>query len=475
MKRAKIVATIGPASESVEEIGKLIKAGVNVFRLNFSHGDYETHRRVYENIRKAEKKAGAHIAVMQDLQGPKIRVGEIDGGSMELKARARVTITTRDVKGAWGVIPTIYKPFARDVKPGGRILLDDGLMELKAVSSSGGDVECVVVKGGTLKEHKGINLPGADISAACLTAKDAADLEFGLKLGVDFVALSFVRSGGCVKSLKRKIGKRLADVRVIAKIERPEAVKNIEEILKEADGVMVARGDLGVELPPEKVPGIQKRIIERANARGRIVITATQMLESMISNPRPTRAEANDVANAVLDGTDAVMLSGETAVGAYPVEAVEMMSRIIVETERRIDERASAASQSRPADGGEFTIAVAHSAVRAADDTAAKAIVAFTQSGDTARHIARFRPAHLILGATLDEKIARRMSLTWGTLPVLFDKVCDIKTLVASVDAKLLSARLVKRGDVVIITFGVPVGKSGSTDLIRIHRVGKKG
>jgi pyruvate kinase len=473
MKRTKIIATVGPSTDKPGVIRKLILAGVDVFRLNFSHGDHASHRRRMESIRAAARKENRHIAVMQDLQGPKIRVGALRDGAMDLTARQSVVVTTRCVTGGDGVIPSQYKALAKDVAPGDHILLDDGIMELRVEATDGRDAHCVVIKGGLLKENKGMNLPGVDISQPSLTRKDMDDLKMALALGVDLVAMSFVRTGRDMEKLRRQVETLHGDVQLIAKIERPEAVHNLDEILEHADGVMVARGDLGVEMAAEKVPGLQKRIIEKANEHGKRAITATQMLESMMHSPRPTRAEASDVANAVLDGTGAVMLSGETAAGEYPVEAVSMMARIVKEAEARLLRRnveVPPVKASLP--DNDFSAAVARAAVRAANDLDARAIVAFTQSGTTAELVSKYRPQCMILGGTLHEAVARRMALTWGVVPILFDKVSSTESLVADVDERLLKTRLLKWGDLVVITSGVPVGRAGTTNMIKIHRMG---
>jgi pyruvate kinase len=473
MKRTKIIATVGPATDDPGTIRKLILAGVDVFRLNFSHGDHASHRRRLDIIRKVARKENRHIAVMQDLQGPKIRVGELQGGILYLRAREAAIVTTRNVMGGGDVIPSHYKSLAKDVSPGDRILMDDGLMELRVESVDGKDVYCTVIKGGALKEHKGMNLPGVDISQPSLTRKDIIDLKAGLAMGVDFVAMSFVRWGKDMEKLRKLVKSQGADVQLIAKIERPEGVHNLDEILEHADGVMVARGDLGVEMAPEKVPGLQKRIIEKANEHGKHAITATQMLESMIHNPRPTRAEASDVANAVLDGTGAVMLSGETAAGEYPVETVLMMARIVKEAEVRLLKRNTEIPPVKVAlQPNDFSAAVARAAVRAANDLGAHAILSFTQSGTTAELVSKYRPQCMVIGGTLHEAVARRMALTWGVTPVLFDKISNTESLVADVDDRLLKTKLLKWGDLIVITTGVPVGRAGTTNMIKIHRMG---
>ncbi|HOC92878.1 MAG TPA: pyruvate kinase [bacterium] len=473
MRHTTIIATIGPVTESAEMIGKLINAGVDVFRMNFSHGDHSTHKKIFRSIRREAKNRGKYVGILQDLQGPKIRVGTMENGGAKLTSGAEVTIVTKEVIGNSEVISTTYKHLPKDVKKNDRILLDDGNLELKVLQTSKESVKCVVVDGGVLKSKKGINLPGVAVSSPSLTQKDISDLKLGLELGVDMVAVSFVRKPEDIDDARAHIRKAGADIPVIAKIERPEAIKNLKKILDKADAVMVARGDLGVEMPPERVPDLQKTIIREANERGKVAITATQMLESMIANPRPTRAEASDVANAVMDGTDAVMLSGETAVGAYPVEAVDMMSRICGESERHILNKLMIEPSRFLFSAAGFSGAVAYSAARTARELGAKGIVAFTQSGTTAQLVSKFRPECAVIGATLKEDVAYRMSLLWGVVPVVFDKVHKIESLVADVDEQLIQTKMFKKGDIVVITSGVPISASGSTNLMKIHRIGE--
>ena len=424
MRRTKIVCTIGPATNSEERLEQLMRAGMNVARLNFSHGTHDEHAAVIERIRKISARLDCSIAILQDLQGPKIRVGSLQGGQpVQLVDGAQVTITIRPVTGDAQTIPTTYTHLPQDVKPGDRILLDDGLMELRVLDTGATDVRCQVVHGGLLKEHKGINLPGVAVSAPALTEKDRDDLRFGIMHGVDYVALSFVRRPEDVLTAKQLIAQLQAEqsrkhthapvsIPLIAKLEKPEAVAHLDDILEVVDGVMVARGDLGVEMPPEKVPLLQKRIIARCNDLGLPVITATQMLESMVTNPRPTRAEASDVANAILDGTDSVMLSAETATGAYPIEAVQMMVRIALETE-------AGDSTARQPQCQRLTQehAVSHAARALSEEASVKAIVVLTRSGTSARLISKDRPRRPILAYTSSERIYRQLALWWGVWP----------------------------------------------------------
>jgi pyruvate kinase len=473
MKHTTIIATIGPASDKEETIEKLVRAGVNVFRMNFSHGDHAGHRKVFKSIRRVSDKLNRHIGILQDLQGPKIRIGNVAGGAVQIADRSELTISIKDIEGSACEVSTTYKHLPKDVKAGDRILIDDGNLELSVIKTGKDFVRARVVHGGMLKSHKGINLPGVNISAPSLTPKDLEDLKFGLGLGIDMLAISFVRRPEDIVQARKYIKKAGGDVPIVAKIERPEAIKNLKGILDVTDAIMIARGDLGVEMPPEKVPELQKMMIEHANAHGKGVITATQMLESMISNPRPTRAEASDVANAVYDGTGAVMLSGETAAGQYPVEAVEMMSRIVSESEHRVVHKLMFEPTKFLVTASGYSGAIAFAAARSARELGAKAIVAFTQTGTTAQLISKFRPECHIVGATMDERIARRMSMYWGVIPLVFDKIHNMETLVEDVDERMLATKLARRGDIVVITSGVPVGKSGSTNLMKIHRIGE--
>jgi len=392
--KTKIIATIGPASNSKPVLEKMISSGMNAVRLNFSHGSYEEHTYVIKTIRSLSRTMNKSIGIILDLQGPKIRIGKMkDGNPVELRKNRTLRITTKSVAGTADIVSTIYKKLVCDVKKGDKILLDDGLIELKVLSKTKDTVSCKIINGGTLKEHKGINLPGVNISAPSLTPKDKRDLNFGIKSGVDYFALSFVRNADDLNLIKSIIKKQGSDIPVIAKIEKPEAVDNIDEILEAADGIMVARGDLGVEVKPEKVPTIQKHIIHKAILANRPVITATQMLETMIANPIPTRAEVSDVANAIYDGTDAIMLSGETASGKYPVKAVQMMSRIASEAEGSYMMKYNVQYDKDPEDI--VTHAVAQASVNILHEVDAKAIIAFSVSGKTSKLISKQRPSNL--------------------------------------------------------------------------------
>src|SRR5262245_30374253 len=401
MPRAKIVCTLGPASSTPERIGELIDAGMNVARLNFSHGSHDDHARMLQIVRAEADRRGRAIAALLDLQGPKIRIGKLASGQVELKPGAELTITTDDILGDERRVSTTYQGLPRDVKPGDQILLDDGYLSLVVTHVRDREVDTIVVTGGILKNNKGINLPGVEVSAPAVTEKDRLDIAFGLRLGVDYVAMSFVRRAEDVLEAKRLLTVDQVSIPVIAKIEKPQALERLGEIIDAADGTMVARGDLGVELGPEKVPLWQKRIIDETNRRGKIVITATQMLESMITQPRPTRAEASDVANAVLDGTDALMLSGETASGVHPIEAVRTMARIIVEIERSAYYRANIEVPELQLVNS--TNAIAHAAVTAARSMKLRTIVAVSDSGGAARLVSEYRPEANVVCLTTND------------------------------------------------------------------------
>lgn len=470
-RKTKIIATIGPACATSEKISKLMDAGVDLFRLNFSHGSNADKGRIIDIVRSLSARRSKVVAILADLQGPKIRTGRMKNGAIPLRKGESISITTEEVLGRPGLISTIYKSLPDDVKPGSRILMDDGLIELKVHSVEQRIVNCTVVEGGILKDLKGINLPGVNVSSPSLTEKDRIDLEFCLDKGVDYIALSFVRKSEDVVGVKKIIAERGMSIPVIAKIEKPEALRNFRSILHAADAIMVARGDLGVEINAEKVPLIQKSIINECNEAGKPVITATQMLESMILHPRPTRAETSDVANAILDGTDAVMLSGETASGSFPVEAVRTMVKIALDVEksglwRKVTRQPPPLSSAIP-------VAVAEAACLAASTVKAKAIVVFTQSGSTAGRIARFRPQLPIIAFTSSLEIRRRLALFWGVVAHPVGTMSNTDQQIALVEETLLETGF-KEGDVVVITMGVPLGSSGSTNLMKVHKLGQK-
>ena len=467
-RRAKIICTIGPSCRTEPALRELMQLGMDVARLNFSHGSHADHARSIESLRHAAGEEGRTICILQDLQGPKIRTGMLkDHQPVVLQAGSMVTITAREVEGTAELISTTFQGLPQEVSAGSRILLSDGLIELRVREVHGQDVECLVINGGTLAEHQGINLPGAALSIPALTEKDRKDLEFGLAHGVDMVAISFVRSAADVRSVKEIIEARKQDVPVIAKLEKPQALEQLEEILEAADGVMVARGDLGVEMPPEKVPVIQKHVIRRAAEWRKPVIIATQMLESMIENPRPTRAEASDVANAIFDGTDAVMLSAETASGRYPREAVCMMAKIVVEAENNMAEF----MQPRRRKHRRLSISetICESIAHAAEDVDMAAIAVFTDTGNTARMISKYRPRTTIY-AFSRARICNRMNLLWGVHPVCWEQNLSVEGMVETAEQDLVRSGKLKLGDIVGVVAGTQMS-TGSTNFMRLHVV----
>ncbi len=470
MRRAKIVATIGPASDSFETIKELIQAGMDVARLNFSHGDHDSHAKIIARIRKASRVMGKPVAIMQDLQGLKIRTGRLENKkSVELKAGQRFVITTEAIKGNQERVSTSYALLPQDVDSGNRVLLSDGLIELRVKSTTDTEVECEVVDGGTLAETQGINLPGVRISAPVVTDKDLKDLAFGVEHQVDCVALSYIQGPEDILRLREAFSSQDRDIPIIAKLETPMAIENLEAILEVCDAVMVARGDLGVELAPERVPVIQKQVISRANQMGKAVITATQMLESMVTNPRPTRAEASDVANAIFDGTDAVMLSSETTKGRYPVESVVMMARIIDEAERAGSR--TRAGRPQTTEDLSFPEAVCNAAFHASKSINARAIVALTQTGSTARMISKFRPSADIFGLTPHSRVMNRMALYWGVQPLQMPEIANVEQLIEELEKLLLKIGLVSAGDKLVILTGGTIVQEGGTTLMKLHEV----
>lgn len=470
-RKTKIIATVGPASASFEVIEGLIRAGANVLRLNLSHGEREGHAKVISNIRRASEALGAPVAILLDLQGPKIRVGRLSSPSIELKAGQEILITAKETDGDSRAISTTYADLYKDVKPGDRILMDDGLLEVRVLGVDGEDIRCAVVYGGLLREKKGMNLPGVDVSAPCVSEKDAADLEFGIEQGVDYVALSFVRRASEITGLRERIKARGADIPVIAKIEKAEAIENLDAILDESDGIMIARGDLGVELSTEAIPVLQKKLISRANEAGKLVITATQMMESMIENPRPTRAEASDVANAVFDGTDALMLSGETAVGKFPEKVVEIMVRVALEAEEAsLAQKHLVRRKKEPA--GSFAHAVAYAASAASAEVNPKAIVVFTETGETARLISKLRPVTPVVAFTNQAHTWRALSLVWGVTPYMVQFGEHTDEMICRGEAALLDNGLADFGDTIIVVSGTKVGMRGATNMMKIDWIG---
>ncbi len=468
-RHSKIVCTIGPATRTPRMIRKLIEAGMDVARLNFSHGSHEEHAENIMMLREAGVALKKPLAILADLQGPKIRTGTMAGGiKVLLRTGQKFTITTAKVLGDSTRVSTVFRPLPREVRPGDRILLADGLIELFVDKVKGEEVICVVANGGLLGDNKGINLPGVKLKVPALTEKDRADLRFALKHGADYIAVSYVRRAEDVLLAKSLIRRARKDTPVIAKLEKPEAIENLEAILTVADGVMVARGDLGVEMSPEKVPVVQKTIITKAREFRRPVITATQMLESMTENPRPTRAEASDVANAIFDGSDAVMLSAETATGKYPLEAVGMMARIIQEAESSSHEFPRPATQERL----KIPETVAELVCHASRELHMRLIAVFTHSGFTARLVSRYRPVVPVVAFSPEADTRRRMALLWGVTSRSIADISKIDGLAAIAEKRLLEERLVKKGDVIGIVAGTPMGIRGTTNFMKFHVVG---
>jgi pyruvate kinase len=471
-RHSKIVCTIGPVTRTPRMIRKLIDAGMDVARLNFSHGTHEEHAENIAALREAAMLMKKPIAILADLQGPKIRTGALaGGGSVALRTGQKFVITTAKVLGDSTRVNTTFRPLPHELKTGDRILLSDGLIELRVERVRGHEVQCHVVNGGILGEHKGINLPGVQLHVPALTEKDRVDLRFALKQGVDYIAVSFVRRAEDVVLAKSLIRRAKKDTPVIAKLEKPEAIENLEEILRASDGVMVARGDLGVEMNPERVPVVQKNIIARAREFRRPVITATQMLESMTENPRPTRAEASDVANAIFDGSDAVMLSAETATGQYPVEAVSMMARIIEQAEESIHEYPRPATQERL----KVPETVAELVCHASRELHMKLIAVFTHSGFTARLVSRYRPLVPIVAFSPEAHTRRRMALLWGVTSRSISDIKKIDGLAMIAEKRLMEERLVRKGDVIGIVAGTPMGIRGTTNFMKFHVIGSLG
>jgi len=468
VRRAKIVCTLGPATSTPESIRALVDAGMDVARLNLSHGTHAEHEAVYRMVREASDSSGHGVGIFADLQGPKIRLGWFEQAGTRLQAGQAFTITTRDIRGNHEVAPTTYDGLPGDVRAGDQVLIDDGKVRLRVTAVEGTEVHTLVEVGGRVSDHKGINLPGVAVSVPAMSEKDVEDLRWALHLTVDFVALSFVRSARDVEDVRRVMREEGVLVPVIAKIEKPQAIDNLDEVVKAFDGFMVARGDLGVECPLEDVPFLQKRVVEKARRNAKPVIVATQMLESMITNPAPTRAEASDVANAVLDGADAVMLSGETSVGEYPVETVRTMARIITSTEDHELHHMAAIDWQPRTRGG----VVAKAAAEVAERVGAKYLVAFTQSGDSARRLARYRGSIPVLAFTPEAQVRSQLALTWGVETFKTVSVEHTDEMVRQVDEQLLAIGRVEEGDLVVIIAGSPPGIPGSTNALRIHRMG---
>lgn len=474
MKKTKIVSTIGPASESEEKLKELFLNGVNVCRLNFSHGSHEEHKSRIDAIKKVREEMNLPIAIMLDTKGPEIRLGNFAEGTIEIEQGDIFTLTTRDILGDQNIVSISYKGLPGDVNVGGRILIDDGLVELNVLEIiDGTDIKCIAVNNGTLKNHKGVNVPNVPINLPAVTEKDISDIIFGIQNGIDFIAISFVRTSSDVNVIRRILEDNGGQhIDLISKIESQQGVDNIDEILQVSDGIMVARGDLGVEVKTEEIPLIQKMLIQKCNLAGKPVITATQMLDSMMRNPRPTRAEVTDVANAILDGSSAIMLSGETAAGKYPVEAVKMMSSIALTTEESLDyhellRKTSEMSQLNT------TNAIGKATCNTAEDLGATAIITATSSGYTSKAISKFRPKAPIIAVTTKESSMRKLALEWGVYPLMAQQSYSADDIIDNSVNAALKNGYANEGDLVVITTGLPVGLSGTTNMIKVHTIGK--
>ncbi len=474
MRKTKIVCTLGPATNDDGVLRELMLAGMNVARQNFSHGDHAMQRKAFERVKRMREELGLPVASLLDTKGPEVRVKQFRDGRAELKTGADFTLTTREVEGSEKIVSITYKNLAKDISEGVKILADDGLIEMRVKKIDGPDILCEVVHGGILSNNKSCNFPGHKLSMPYLSEQDKADILLGAELGFDFIAASFVSGPEdilAIRSLLEENGGK--QIKIIAKIENQEGVDKIDEIIRVSDGIMVARGDMGVEIPFEEIPHIQKELIEKCYLAGKHVITATQMLDSMVKNPRPTRAEATDVANAIYDGTSAIMLSGETAAGLYPVESVRTMAKIAETTENQIDYKAR--FRERAGNGSEnITDAISHAAVATATGLNARAVLTVTKTGSTARFISKFRPSCPIIACTPDERTLRQLNLSWGILPLPAQEKRGTDELFAHAVDCARSAGLLSEGDVVAITAGVPLGTAGTTNMLRVHCVGEE-
>ncbi len=470
MRKTKIVCTIGPASESEEKLRGLMKAGMNVARFNFSHGTHEEHKAKFGRIVKISGELGLSVATLLDTKGPEIRLRDFEGGSAQLSAGQTFILTTEEIMGNEQRAAISYKNLKNDVTPGARILIDDGKIEMEVAAVEGEEIRCTVKNGGTVSNHKGINVPDVELSMPYISEVDREDILFGIRMGFDFIAASFVRTGADILAVKKILDENKSPMKIIAKIESMQGIRNLEEILEVSDGIMVARGDMGVELPPEEVPVIQKKMIKMAVAAGKHVITATQMLESMIHNPRPTRAETNDVANAIYDGTTAIMLSGESAAGKYPVEAVETMARIAERTEQDIDYNGRMLRDtSRNLE--DVTTAISYATCTTAMHLGAEAIITVTMSGFTAGMISRYKPGSRIIGCSVNPRVCRQMALLWGVTPMLMTKEDNTEDLFEETVMLAKRQGLIHDNNRVVLTAGIPLGVSGSTNMIRVLEV----
>lgn len=470
MRKTKIICTIGPVSENAEMLKQLLLAGMNVARFNFSHGDYEEHRAKYERAVQIAKELNLPLATMMDTKGPEIRLRDFEDGKVYLESGQDFTLTTEEIMGTANRASITYKNLKNDIEVGKTILIDDGLIELVIKEIGDTDIVCKVINGGYVSNHKGINVPGAVLSMPYISEVDKQDILFGIKMGYDYLAASFARNKDDIEEVRKLIADNGGRMKIIAKVENMQGIDNLDEILEVSDGIMVARGDMGVEVPMEEVPVIQKMMIKKALKKGKIVITATQMLDSMIKNPRPTRAETTDVANAIYDGTSAIMLSGESAAGSYPIEAVKTMSRIAERAEQDIcyDSRLRKRSDEKKED---VTTAISHACCTTAMDLKASAIITVTMSGFTASMISRYQPSCPIIGCTVDEAVYRQLSLLWGVRPLLIDREESTEKLFEAAVEASKRAGLIHEGERVVLTAGVPLGVSGNTNMIRVVEV----
>ncbi|MDD2973395.1 MAG: pyruvate kinase [Lachnospiraceae bacterium] len=470
MRKTKIICTIGPSSEQEDKLREIMKAGMDVARFNFSHGSHEEHLAKYNRVRKVAKQLELPVATMMDTKGPEIRLCDIEGGKTELVAGQTFTLTTKQMMGNNEIAEITYKNLRRDVEVGKKILIDDGLIEMEIKEITDTDIICTVINGGPISNHKGVNVPGAILSMPYISDVDRSDIEFGADLGFEYIAASFTRTKEDILDIRKIIENQKGKMKIIAKIENMQGIQNIDEILEVSDGIMVARGDMGVEIPLEEVPILQKALIKKAVIAGKHVITATQMLESMIKNPRPTRAETTDIANAIYDGTTAIMLSGESAAGLYPIEAVKTMSRIAERTESDIDYKARI-KKTNDKDQISITTAISHACCTTAMDLNAAAIITVTMSGFTAGLVSKYKPDCPIIGCTVNEKVCRQLNLMWGVTPVLISKRNSSEELYSEAISAAANAGMLKKGDVVVLTAGVPLGISGKTNMIRVIEV----
>jgi len=472
MRKTKIICTLGPSTENIDTLKQLFINGMNAARLNFSHGSHAEHKKTVDKFKKVRDELNLPVGLILDTKGPEIRIKQFEKGKVELKAGNLFTLTSEDLKGNEKIVSVTYKNLSKDVSKRDIILIDDGLIELRVLKTTDKEVQCEVINGGTISDLKGVNVPEVSINLPFIREKDKADILFAIENGFDFIAASFVRNASCIKGIKKILDKNSGDnIKIIAKIENREGVNNIEDILSVSDGIMVARGDMGVEIPFEELPGIQKDIIMKCHLAGKTVITATQMLDSMIRNPRPTRAEVTDVANAIYDGTSAVMLSGETSIGKYPIEAVLTMSKIALETERKIDytDRFRKAHETLSRN---VTNAIGHSTCSAAHTLSASAIISVTKSGRAAKAVSKYRPSCPIVAATMSKRVFNQLSLAWGVIPILTEIKGSTDEIFDQAIEGTFKSGIIKNGDLVVITGGTPVGFSGTTNTMKIHVVG---